>query len=118
LQRDEDIDMSYEGLLSLSSILGDVKPRGTASDVISALPKGTYGDWAKPGDTEERCPICLDDYQVADPCLRVPDCTHWFHEGCLTVRLSSSPLDPVADAITSAMAQEFAHLPRVPRPRH
>ena len=52
--------MSYEGLLSLSTLLSDVKPRGTPTDIISSLPKGTYGEWARP-DTEERCPICLDD---------------------------------------------------------
>ncbi len=53
--------MSYEGLLSLSTLLGDVKPRGTPADVVSSLPKGTYGEWKKPTETEERCPICLDD---------------------------------------------------------
>ena len=53
--------MSYEGLLSLSTLLGDVKPRGTPSEIVSSLPKGTYAEWATPGETEERCPICLDD---------------------------------------------------------
>ena len=60
-QRDEDLDTSYEGLLSLSTLLGDVKPRGTPGDIVSSLPRGTYGEWARPGHTEERCPICLDD---------------------------------------------------------
>ncbi|RPD79482.1 hypothetical protein L226DRAFT_455464, partial [Lentinus tigrinus ALCF2SS1-7] len=89
-QRDEDIDMSYEGLLTLSSLLGDVKPRGTPAEIISSLPKGTYGDWVQPGETEERCPICLDDYAASDACMRIPDCSHWFHDGCLQVCLPSS----------------------------
>ncbi|RDX42031.1 hypothetical protein OH76DRAFT_1363528, partial [Lentinus brumalis] len=84
-QRDEDIDMSYEGLLSLSSLLGDVKPRGTPAEVLSSLPKGTYGEWSSPGAMEERCPICLDDYAAADACMRIPSCSHWFHDGCLQV---------------------------------
>ncbi|KAI0654983.1 hypothetical protein C8Q70DRAFT_887717, partial [Cubamyces menziesii] len=84
-QRDEDFDFSYEGLLSLSSLLGDVKPRGTPADIIASLPRGTYSDWAQPGSTEERCPICLDDYQPTDACLRICGCSHWFHEGCLQV---------------------------------
>ena len=50
------MDMSYEGLLSLSTLLGDVKPRGTPSEIVSSLPKGTYAEWATPGETEERCP--------------------------------------------------------------
>ena len=96
--------MSYEGLLSLSTLLGDVKPRGTPADIISSLPKGTYGEWVRPGETEERCPICLDDvryrfvslsvtqliqlhqYTAADACMRIPGCSHWFHDGCLHVR--------------------------------
>ena len=85
MQRDEDIDMSYEGLLSLSSLLGDVKPRGTPSDIVSTLPKGTYGEWACPGETEERCPICLDDVRR----LSIVDADR----GYLTFRISStSPL--------------------------
>ncbi|KAI0325565.1 hypothetical protein GY45DRAFT_1260617 [Cubamyces sp. BRFM 1775] len=90
MQRDEDFDFSYEGLLSLSSLLGDVKPRGTPADIIASLPKGTYNEWARPGTTEERCPICLDDYQPSDACLRICGCSHWFHEGCLQVR--STPM--------------------------
>ncbi|OSD07668.1 hypothetical protein PYCCODRAFT_1358288, partial [Trametes coccinea BRFM310] len=86
--RDEDFDFSYEGLITLSSILGDVKPRGTPSDVIASLPRGTYSEWARPGATEERCPICLDDYEATDPCLRIGGCSHWFHEGCLQVCLA------------------------------
>ncbi|TBU53011.1 hypothetical protein BD310DRAFT_183164 [Dichomitus squalens] len=93
--RDEDMDMSYEGLLSLSTILGDVKPRGTPADIISSLPKGTYGDWVRPGVTEERCPICLDDYDAKDACLRVPACSHWFHEGCLQQWLKTARTCPV-----------------------
>ena len=68
VQRDDEFDMSYEGLLSLSTLLGDVKPRGTPADIISSLPKGTYGEWKTPGETEERCPICLDDVS-GDGCV-------------------------------------------------
>ncbi|KAI1787189.1 hypothetical protein LXA43DRAFT_720705 [Ganoderma leucocontextum] len=93
--RDEDLDTSYEGLLSLSTLLGDVKPRGTPADIVSALPRGTYGEWVRPGQTEERCPICLDDYEAKDACLRVPTCSHWFHEGCLQQWLKGARTCPV-----------------------
>ncbi|PIL27190.1 hypothetical protein GSI_10333 [Ganoderma sinense ZZ0214-1] len=93
--RDEDLDTSYEGLLSLSTLLGDVKPRGTPGDIVSALPRGTYGEWVHPGHTEERCPICLDDYDAKDACLRVPACSHWFHEGCLQQWLKGARTCPV-----------------------
>ena len=64
-QRDEDLDTSYEGLLQLSGLLGEARPRGISDSVLSSLPSGTYQDWAKPGETEERCPICLDDVRIS-----------------------------------------------------
>jgi hypothetical protein len=53
-------DDSYEALLSLSSMLGDVRSRVTPEDVIASLPTGTFKEWKK-DDSETRCPICLDD---------------------------------------------------------
>lgn len=64
LQRDEDLDTSYEALIELSGLLGEVRPRGLSEQAIAALPSGTYGEWATPGETEERCPICLDDVRI------------------------------------------------------
>lgn len=101
-QRDEDLDTSYEALIELSGLLGEVRPRGLSEQAIADLPSGTYGEWATPGETEERCPICLDDvrifalimtlsltglhqYTAEDPVLKVPACSHWFHRGCLEV---------------------------------
>lgn len=42
--------------------------RGTSETVINSLPGGTYGEWATPGESEERCPICFED--VSLPCGR------------------------------------------------
>ncbi|KAL6303717.1 hypothetical protein BKA93DRAFT_734388, partial [Sparassis latifolia] len=83
--RDDELDASYEGLLSLAEFLGEAKPRGTPADVVASLPSGVYRDWASPGNTEERCPICLDDYQPTDPVLKLSACSHWFHKGCIEV---------------------------------
>lgn len=60
LQPDELFDDSYEALLSLSSMLGDVHSRATPEEVLATLPTGTFKDWKKE-DSETRCPICLDD---------------------------------------------------------
>ena len=67
LQRDEDFDDSFEGLMNLSAALGEVKPRNTPSHIISGLPSGKYGEWAAPG-CDERCPVCLDDVSINSPC--------------------------------------------------
>ncbi|OBZ77552.1 E3 ubiquitin ligase BIG BROTHER-related protein [Grifola frondosa] len=93
--RDEDLDTSYEGLLRLSTFLGEVGPRGTPDHVVSSLPNGLYKDWAKPGETDERCPICLDDYAPTDPVLKIPGCSHWFHKTCLEKWLKTARSCPV-----------------------
>ncbi|KAI0047886.1 hypothetical protein FA95DRAFT_1491901, partial [Auriscalpium vulgare] len=82
--RDEDFDSSYDSLLSLAATLGDVRPRSTPDSVVAALPSGVYKDWAN-SDSDQRCPICLDDYQESDPVLKLSDCSHWLHKGCLEV---------------------------------
>ncbi|KIM86611.1 hypothetical protein PILCRDRAFT_49851, partial [Piloderma croceum F 1598] len=78
-QRDEDFDSSYESLLSLASTLGEARPKATPNHVIAALPTGFYKDW-QTADSDQRCPICLDDYKPLDPVLRLPECSHWLHK--------------------------------------
>ncbi|KAI0794863.1 hypothetical protein C8Q75DRAFT_513238 [Abortiporus biennis] len=83
--RDEDLDTSYEGLLRLSTLLGEARPRGLSQASMDRLPSGVYREWMIAGETEARCPICLDDYEQTDPVLKVPACSHWFHKECLQV---------------------------------
>ncbi|EIM79681.1 uncharacterized protein STEHIDRAFT_69149, partial [Stereum hirsutum FP-91666 SS1] len=83
--RDEDFDTSYESLLSLAATLGDVQPRCTPDNVISSLPTAPYQQWAT-SDSDQRCPICLDDYQPEDQCSKLEGCSHWLHKDCLSVR--------------------------------
>lgn len=59
--------------MELSGLLGEVRPRGLSEQAIASLPSGTYSEWATPGETEERCPICLDDVRTSAiylPCYR------------------------------------------------
>lgn len=59
--------------MELSGLLGEVRPRGLSEQAIASLPCGTYSEWATPGETEERCPICLDDvctFTIALPYYR------------------------------------------------
>ncbi|KLO09520.1 hypothetical protein SCHPADRAFT_979731 [Schizopora paradoxa] len=94
LQRDEDFDSSYEGLLALAATLGEVKPRSTPGNVIEALPSGTFKEWKKP-DSDARCPICLDDYSDADAVLKCEPCGHWCHKECLQQWLHTARTCPV-----------------------
>uniref|UniRef100_A0A8H7XJN0 RING-type domain-containing protein n=1 Tax=Psilocybe cubensis TaxID=181762 RepID=A0A8H7XJN0_PSICU len=92
--RDEDFDESYESLLSLAQTLGDVKPRSTPAEVIEKMEKAQYKDWATE-DSDQRCPICLDDYNPTDPVLKLSNCSHWLHQECLQQWLQTANTCPV-----------------------
>jgi len=92
--RDEDFDSSYENLLSLSTALGEAKSRAVPEQVITSLPTGFYKDWATTG-SDQRCPICLDDYKPLDRVLKLTDCSHWLHQGCLEQWLRGASTCPI-----------------------
>ncbi|KAG9311229.1 hypothetical protein JVU11DRAFT_8306 [Chiua virens] len=91
---DELFDDSYEALLSLSSMLGEVRSRATPEEVIASLPTGTFREWKK-ADSETRCPICLDDYEPSDVLTKLIECTHWLHKNCLEQWLRTANTCPV-----------------------
>ncbi|KAJ6515680.1 hypothetical protein C8R45DRAFT_810076, partial [Mycena sanguinolenta] len=92
--RDEDFDASYENLISLSSIIGDVKPKATPDHILTTLETASYKDWAT-AESDQRCPICLDDYQPSDPVMKLGDCRHWLHKECLEQWLKGASTCPV-----------------------
>ncbi|TCD65376.1 hypothetical protein EIP91_002740 [Steccherinum ochraceum] len=108
--RDEDLDTSYEGLLRLTSLIGEARPRGTSRTVIDSLPNGKYSEWAT-ASSEKRCPICLDDYEPSDPVLKVPKCSHWFHKDCLEQWLGSASTCPVCRGPIDPNAPHIEALP-------
>jgi len=113
--RDSELDTSYEGLLNLAELLGEARPRGVSEEDIASLPSGVYVDWATPGETDERCPICLDDYQPVDPVLKVPACSHWFHRGCLEQWLKNARTCPVCRGrVAESQATTSQERQRVP----
>ncbi|EGN94329.1 hypothetical protein SERLA73DRAFT_62241, partial [Serpula lacrymans var. lacrymans S7.3] len=91
---DEDFDSSYESLLSLAATLGEVKSKATPDDVIASLPTAPYKEWATE-ESDQRCPICLDDYLPSDPVLKLLECSHWLHKGCLETWLHNANTCPV-----------------------
>lgn len=103
---------TYEDMLLLSSLLGPAKPP-VASEADLALAPGlfliTRGDSpgtlvAIPLDSEdrititadERCLVCLCDYEEAEQARRLAQCGHVFHKDCidqwLTTGRNSCPL--------------------------
>ncbi|GJJ12956.1 hypothetical protein Clacol_007203 [Clathrus columnatus] len=112
---DEDFDSSYENLLQLSSLIGDVKPRGTAPHLLAKMPTGFYKDFIEP-DGETRCPICLDDYKELDPVLRISDCSHWFHKECLEQWLQKARTCPLCKTVVKGRQQGKKSVDDAPGP--
>ncbi|TEB27930.1 hypothetical protein FA13DRAFT_1776230 [Coprinellus micaceus] len=110
--RDEEFDESYEALLSLSSVVGDARPRGTSPTVLNTMEKGKYADWAT-AEGDKRCPICLDDYTPSDEVMKLKNCSHWLHEGCLDQWLKGANTCPVCRNQVNGAATKFG-LDRMP----
>lgn len=126
LQRDEDFDASYETLISLGGMIGDVKPKATPEHVIAGLDAATYKDWAT-AESDQRCPICLDDvscfnslfevladlrgsqYQPSDPVMKLGDCRHWLHKECLEQWLKGASTCPVCRKDVKGKARRVPH---------
>ncbi|GAA6043093.1 hypothetical protein JCM8097_008420 [Rhodosporidiobolus ruineniae] len=118
---DSQFDDSYEALLRLSERLGDVKPKGVSSAKLDALRRFKYGEWTveerddagsgssegkgkererparlavKGVEKDERCGICLCDYEDDDVVMQL-ECNHGSHEECLTAWLKDHANCPI-----------------------
>ncbi|KAG8964580.1 hypothetical protein FRC03_001610 [Tulasnella sp. 419] len=91
---DEDMDVSYEGLLRLAARIGDAKPRNLPLDVRASLPRSVYKD-CRAAQLEQRCPICLDQYDSRDIVLGISECEHYFHASCFEKWLDMAKNCPV-----------------------
>lgn len=119
LLTEDEIDLSYEGLLELSARVPAVV-RATPDWVVQGLKVGSYRDEALRvgGEVDERCAVCLEDVSLSALCsLRQADrradaplpasprfpqylphdltmtslCGHFLHKGCLEVRRPFRP---------------------------
>ncbi|KAK7464759.1 hypothetical protein VKT23_005966 [Stygiomarasmius scandens] len=82
---------SFEALLDLAELLGQVKPPTVSKEEIEksgleVIKATQLEEYEKDGkissNCTERCLICLDDYQPEDD-LRVLSCKHGFHMDCV-----------------------------------
>ncbi|KAF9562155.1 hypothetical protein CPC08DRAFT_706880 [Agrocybe pediades] len=82
---------SFEALLELADLLGQVKPPTVTKDDIEKsglqiIKASEMAQYEKDGKVSsnclDRCLICLDDYEPEDP-IRVMSCRHAFHRTCV-----------------------------------
>jgi len=57
-------------------------PHGRTSGRLSD--KYVIRKTAEPGNTEEHCYFCFEDWQIGDGMVRLRCCDHWLHEDCLS----------------------------------
>lgn len=81
-----DFDMTYENLVNLSPVRC-----GLDSDTLASLPRMLVADATSL--PEERCSVCLCDYEGEDEILTLP-CRHVFHEDCIGSWLQESKVCP------------------------
>jgi len=82
---------SFEALLELVELLGNAKaPTASREDIersgLEIIKKSQLGEYERQNkissNCTERCLICLDDYEEEDE-IRVMNCRHAFHRGCV-----------------------------------
>ncbi|EPX74126.1 ubiquitin-protein ligase E3 [Schizosaccharomyces octosporus yFS286] len=76
---------TYEDMLLLNSIIGSVKPPVAAQKDLDRA--GGIFSMMEPND---RCLVCLSDYEQGDECRRLLSCEHFFHRECIDKWLLSS----------------------------
>ncbi|KAJ7074534.1 hypothetical protein C8F01DRAFT_1100821 [Mycena amicta] len=78
---------SFEALLELSELLGNMRPpTASKADIaragLAVVKRDALEGLSVTANCTEKCLICLDDYTETDP-IRVLNCRHAFHQGCV-----------------------------------
>lgn len=78
---------TYEDMVLLSSLIGNVKPPvATREDIDRAGGIFTFGDMKDSRTLAlqgERCLVCLGDYEDGEICRQITSCSHIFHKECI-----------------------------------
>lgn len=74
---------SYEDLLWLSNLLGQVRPNTTTQAAVEeAIPATVWSDDTKKQVNHEQCLVCLDEFALKQQ-VRILKCHHVFHRECV-----------------------------------
>ncbi|OLL21735.1 putative RING finger protein [Neolecta irregularis DAH-3] len=88
---------TYEDMLLLSSLIGQAKPPVASAEEVSAAGGITIvGNSDSVVHENDRCQVCLSDYEAGEQVRRLGKCSHYFHRECidewLTTGRNSCPL--------------------------
>lgn len=90
-------DMSYEELLALEEMIGDVNTGLSEGTVGKYLTETTYNADLNQDDEEEKCMICLEEYEDCEDLARL-NCGHDYHFSCIKKWLLIKNACPICKA--------------------
>ncbi|KAL3841702.1 hypothetical protein ACJMK2_019809 [Sinanodonta woodiana] len=91
----EDDSNTYEALMELSELIGDVKEKGLTKAESNRLPIKLFKKMESGScDQSEECLICMCDYEDGDS-LKILPCFHQFHAGCIDKWILKNATCPV-----------------------
>lgn len=98
---------TYEDMLLLSNLIGPAKPETAATtDLESAGP--TYIVSEAQFQLEERCQVCLGNYEIGETCRKLIKCSHYYHQECIDEWLTTGRNNcPLCRSGTAARAQSM-----------
>ena len=73
---------TYEDMMLLSNLIGPAKPETAAPDDLDTAGEISTIDEMS-SKLDERCLICITDYQTGDVCRELKKCSHSFHQTCI-----------------------------------
>ncbi|KAI9104640.1 hypothetical protein DFS34DRAFT_603921 [Phlyctochytrium arcticum] len=83
------VPSSYEDLVALAERLGPAQARGAKDDEIKKLPvikwpeqTDAIGGKDHESGSGKTCAICMSDFETGEDVLKIPSCSHMFHEPC------------------------------------
>ncbi|KAK3576196.1 hypothetical protein CHS0354_016019 [Potamilus streckersoni] len=86
---------SYEALMELGELIGDVKEKGLTKAETNRLPIKLFKKMESGScDKSEECLICMCDYEDGDS-LKILPCFHQFHAGCIDKWILKNATCPV-----------------------
>ncbi|ORY83649.1 hypothetical protein BCR37DRAFT_378614 [Protomyces lactucae-debilis] len=102
---------TYEDMMLLGNLIGPAKPETAAEeDIERAGPTHDLDEMS--AELENRCLICLSDFEAGETCRSLSKCSHVFHRECIDTWLTTGRNScPLCRSATEAKNAPMAGMP-------